>query len=323
MIPAMKLRFPVAALGTVFLLLTLFSGCHTVKPAASSTATGYPVTVSGVKLSKAPANAVVLSPSLAEILTDMGYGSAVCGRSEECDAPAAIKALPSVGSMLRPDADKLTALKPDCVLTQSALPDTLEAKLKKAGIPVIVVPAAGSFDELAAMYKTVGQVFSGSSAGEEKGEAAMKKLNAALGAVTKRVSALSAKQPVTALYITDAFGHAATGDTVMGRLIQAAGGVNAAQSGTGWTVLAEQLKSATVIFCPKELVDTVKAMAALKDTPAVAQGRIYGIDSAAMERQSLTMADAAEAMARTLYPAAWADESASDVTTGTTTAALS
>ena len=63
----------------------------------------YPVAVGGVQLEAPPLRVVVMSPSLAEIAADLGYTDRLCGRTEECDYPPTVAALPSVGKTLMPD----------------------------------------------------------------------------------------------------------------------------------------------------------------------------------------------------------------------------
>lgn len=97
-----------------------------------------------------------------------------------------------------------------------------------------------------------------------------------------------------ALYAADGSGSAATGDTLIGVLLEKAGAVNAAAEDTGWTISADMAVQAEVIFCPEELVDTVKSAEIYASSPAVQNGRVYGVDAAVFERQGKRMAQAAQ-----------------------------
>lgn len=290
------------------LTAVLGTGCH-MKSASEGKASqpDYPVTVNGVDFKQAPTRVAVLSPSLAEIVTDMGYGGSLCGRSQECDAPSSVAALPEAGNMQIPVMKVLEGWNPDLVLLQAEPSDSVKSQLEADKIPYVVVPAASTFDGLKDTYTAIGRIFFGESSGTENGNQQMNLLTDSLDAVTQKVSTQATEKPLKAVYITDAFGHAATGDTVLSRLITAAGLTNAAESASNWTATDEQLASADVIFCPDSL--TTKLKASLSKLPAVQNGRIYGISAAAMERQSLRMAAAAESMAKAVYPEAFTGES--------------
>lgn len=296
------------AAGVIAALVILAAGCRPEEKGPES-AVDWPATAGGLTLSEAPQKVAVLSPSLAEIAADMGYADRLCGRAEECDQPAAVAALPSAGSMLLPDLDEVRSWVPDLVLTQSAPSEATRALLEQYRIPVAVVPSATTFDELREVYREVGVLFEGVVAGERRGDAQFEKLTAALAEVTGRVASEGAKKKTAAVYIADEYGHAATGDTVVDRILTAAGAVNIAAGGTDWTVDFSLLaQTPEVIFCPSALVDTVKASEALAASPAVQEGRVYGVDASAMERQGLRIAEAAESIARLLYPVAFEEK---------------
>ena len=55
------------------------------------------------------------SPSITETLFALGLGDRVVGVSTYCRYPAAVAALPKVGTFLKPDAETIARLKPDLV----------------------------------------------------------------------------------------------------------------------------------------------------------------------------------------------------------------
>ena len=54
------------------------------------------------------------------------------------------------------------------------------------------------------------------------------------------------------------------------------------------------------------MVDTVKNAEIYVASPAVQNGRVYGVDAAALERQGQRMVQAVQSMAGLLYPEAFA-----------------
>lgn len=307
--------FPIIS-AVIFLLSIL--GCGLFKPNQSTekqSDNNYPVTVCGVALESAPKSVIVLSPSLAEIISDMGFGSALIGRSRECDYPETVASLPAVGSVLIPDIDIIISLNPDILITQTRPSDTIVKLLDENKIKNIVIPVARRFDELQTVYTNVAQIFSGSQTGLSKGIAHMTALTDALRPVTDVATAAAGQTPLSAVYITDRNGHAATGDTVLHRLIIAAGADNAAGGDREWVPEKQSLLNADVIFCPEQIKEQIKGMSGLSGSPAVKSGRIYGLQAASMERQSKRMTDAVLKMAEKLYPEAFQKETSTTQTT--------
>lgn len=267
----------------------------------------YPVEAGGVTLSAPPERVLVLSPSLAEVAADMGFSGRLCGRSEECDAPQEVAALPSAGRMQLPDKGAVTGLESDLVLTQSPLSDTASALFEELKIPVAVIPAAVSFADMEEMYRQVGRLFAGEQTGTLKGGAALQELKGRLAAVAERVSPFLPEERPAALYAADIVGSAATGDTVAQTVLHAAGLANGAQEGTGWVLPEGAAAAAQWIFCPVGQEEAVISAALYANSPAVQNGRVIGVDAALFERQGWRLSQAALLMAKTVYPEAFAD----------------
>ena len=243
----------------------------------------YPVTVGDVSLDSPPLRAVVLSPSLAEIVADLGYADRLCGRSEECDFPS-----------------RVAALDADLVLTQAPLPEETASFLEREGIPVAVIPAAASYEELSELYAQVGQLFAGTETGARAGEALWQMLDARMDEAAARLAGEEA--PASLVYAVDSTGRVATGDTFIGSVMARAGLSNAAAAGTGWAL--PESADAAYVFCPVEEVETVRGLSAFQQLSAIAEGQVYGIPVDCMERQGLRLAEGIEAMLQVLVPQA-------------------
>jgi iron complex transport system substrate-binding protein len=76
-----------------------------------------------------PARIVSTSPSITETVFALGAGDRVVGVSNYCRYPAAVLALPKIGSYTKPDAEKIALLRPDLVIFQknAGLADRLSA----------------------------------------------------------------------------------------------------------------------------------------------------------------------------------------------------
>ena len=135
------MKYRINAVIVLFALIAaLLTGCNLNKNSPQDSVVSdknYPVTLNGITLNSAPSKVVVLSPSLAEIIVDMGFVSSLAGRAEECDQPASVAALPVVGSVLIPNIDAIYKLKPDLILVQKE-PSQIIQNPRKTGTNVYI-----------------------------------------------------------------------------------------------------------------------------------------------------------------------------------------
>src|SRR5438477_6105656 len=85
-----------------------------------------------------PARIVSTSPSITETLFALGLGDRVVGVSDFCRFPAEVAKLPKVGTFLKPDAERIAALRPDLVVVHAVSSD-LDRRLATLKVPFIVV----------------------------------------------------------------------------------------------------------------------------------------------------------------------------------------
>ena len=185
------------------------------------------------------------------------------------------------------------------------------------GIQVLVIPAASSLDAVAAVYDELGRALGGAHTGAAQAKAAWEAVSGRLSALEQTLAGVEKK---TGLYVANADGSVATGDTVMHAVLTAAGLDNAAAQGAGWKLPDGAAAKAAVLLCPASMTGSVGAMAAFKASPAAKNKQIIGVDAIALERQTARMADAAQAIAEKLYPSAFA-QTTGDTTAGTDTTA--
>ena len=83
---------------------------------------------------------VSLAPSITEIIFALGREDLLKGVSRFSDFPAAAEKLPSVGSYVHLDLEKIVALRPDlCIGIKDGNPIAVVRKLERLGIPVYAV----------------------------------------------------------------------------------------------------------------------------------------------------------------------------------------
>jgi iron complex transport system substrate-binding protein len=105
-----------------------------------------------------PGRIVSTSPSITETLFALGLGDRVVGVSRFCRYPAAVAALPKVGTFLEPNPETIARLKPDMVLVHPG-PHAAASQLATLGIRTAVVDRGS----LAGVFATIRQI--GAAAG--------------------------------------------------------------------------------------------------------------------------------------------------------------
>ncbi|TVR00983.1 MAG: hypothetical protein EA398_10775 [Deltaproteobacteria bacterium] len=178
------------------------------------------------------ARIVSLLPSATEMLAALGVGEALVGRTMHCDDPAWVLALPSVGSGLTPDLERLLSLRPDLVVAgrmQAGQP--VLQRLRDHGVEVMVLPDE-RLEDVFAGIDALGERLGLQTRAEEIGQG----IGASIGLLTLRQPA----EPVRTLIVvgTDPI-FAAGRDTFLDDLLQAAGGVNVVER-TGWVRLDQE-----------------------------------------------------------------------------------
>lgn len=258
----------------------------------------FPVTIGDVTISKQPAGAAVLSPNTASVILALGYETQLKAKSADC-TQSDLSVLPNVTA---DDADKIKQLGADLVFTDSALTPSQKDAMGKDGITVLTLKPAGSREDLARLYSQVGEALMGAGTGNDKGQKIAKGMLQTLDDITRLVP--QSTQPITAVYLYDVNGSAATGDTMQGKLISAAGLTNVASSSTGNKYPMSELLLANpqYIFCAKGVKDQLAASADAKKLTAVQKGKVYEMDASLMQLQGGELTDAVSFMAGSAFP---------------------
>lgn len=252
-----------------------------------------------------PDRIVSLAPNVTETLFVLGKGDLVVGRTDYCDWPAEVEGVPSVGTILQPNIERIVALEPDVVIASSHLSKEVDEKLRKLGIPVAVFNYPESFE---GTYETILQVARVVGA-VQKAEDLIDGIEQTVLTVMSAVSGLSRPR----VYYVISYGQ--FGDYTAGRgtfidtLIQIAGGVNVASDVEGWQYSAERLleKDPDIIICSK-YHNTKQGF--MKTSPytqltAVKQGRVFEIDNNLIDRQGPRIGEGLMALARIIHPEAF------------------
>jgi iron complex transport system substrate-binding protein len=129
-----------------------------------------------------PARIVSTSPSITEALFALGLGERVVGVSAYCRYPAAVAALPKVGTFLKPEAETIARLRPDLVLVHKG-PNNVQAQLATLGIKTAVVDRGG----LPSVFATIRDISAAANV-PDRGERLVGDINAGLDRVKAAVA---------------------------------------------------------------------------------------------------------------------------------------
>lgn len=276
------------------LILLLLAGCRTPAPVSTTTAVtddlGRKVSVSGK-----PVRIVSLAPSITEILFALGAGDRVAGVTSYCDFPAEARSKPKVGDTIKPDLERIVALKPDLVLisTASQLEDFTK-RLEGLNTPAFVTNPRTVED----VFHSIEQI------GAIIGEASKaQNLVMQLRARTSQVQSRAANTRPRVLYILQLSPLITAGsNTFINDLIIKAGGESISGMETAdypqfsrETVIA---RAPELIVIPKghgtEILNINEVKEVFKETPAVRNNRLLMIDPDLIDRPGPRLIDGLE-----------------------------
>jgi iron complex transport system substrate-binding protein len=135
-----------------------------------------------------PARIVSTSPSITETLFALGLGDRVVGVSTFCRYPAAVAALPKVGTFLKPDAETIARLKPDLVFVHKG-PNNVRAQLATLGLRTAAVDSGA----LSSVFSATREISAAANV-TDRGERLVADLNAALDRVKASVAGRASRK---------------------------------------------------------------------------------------------------------------------------------
>lgn len=261
----------------------------------------FPVTIgetNPITIDSEPTGAAVLSPNIADVILALGYEITLKAKSGDC-TQSDLSALPDVTA---DDADKIKNDGANLVFTDAQLTQPQQDAMKKDGITVLVIPPAASRSDLSRLYSQVGAALKGAVTGYEKGKEIADGMWESIDDITREIP--QSNTAVTAVYLFDAKGHAATGDTIAGSLVDSSGLQNVAESSSKgqYPIDGLLLADPKYIFCARGVKAELASSSQTKKLSAVTKNHVYEMDPVMMQLQGEQMVDAVSFMAGTAYP---------------------
>ncbi|MCL2018268.1 MAG: hypothetical protein FWG70_00790 [Oscillospiraceae bacterium] len=252
--------------------------------------TPYPLFVHDTEITRSPERVVSLSPSLTEIIHELGYGSRIIGRSSYCDFPPIIRQMPVTGSGANPDIDMIITLSPYLVLTTMPLSAKDMFLMERHGIKTLTIPACISLSDLRDSYRAVGLVFEGLFTGMDAGDSAFSDISR----VCDNRSVVNIGKYI---YITGDL-KAATGDTLESAIFSCFG-ENIAKDGEDYEFDFELLienEPDIILLSDIYEVGDLLALEHFSELNAILENKVILIDNSVFERPSSRLVPVIEKM---------------------------
>jgi iron complex transport system substrate-binding protein len=290
----------------VALALLFFSACaHVEHRTSQNTPTRDIVDDAGrrVSLPTRVDRVISLAPNLTEIVFAVGAGDRLVGNTTYCDYPAQAKAIEKVGDTLHPSLERIIALRPQVVLISTASQlEVFTQQLQNQNIAVFVTDP----HDLEGVFRSITQI------GEILGQSTtatelVNRLRARTAAVEQAVK--QAPKPKVFYQLSAEPLYTAGKDAFATDLMRRAGVISVTADVPGaWPKYSAE---AALAARPDAIIlPTGGSMGSgnetvaepLRNSPAVAQGRVYKINDDHLTRPGPRAVDGLEEMARALHP---------------------
>ena len=236
-----------------------------------------------ISVSKAPSRIISLAPNITETLFALGLSERVIGVTTYCDFPTEAKTKEKIGDTIKPNLERIIALKPDLVLlsTSSQL-EKITHQLDQLAIPVYITNPR-TVTEVISSIRKLGEV-TGTSSRAEVLASSMQQRISAIGQIEQRPRVLYVLQ--LSPLIT------AGKNTFINDLINLAGGISiSGEETTDYPQFSRETviaRAPEVIILPEthgsEIVDIEAVKKTFVTTPAVKNNRIVTINPDLIDR---------------------------------------
>ena len=253
---------------------------------------------------------ISLAPNVTEIVYALGAGDRLVGRTDYCNYPEQALAVTSIGTLWDPNLEAVLSLDADVAIASSIVDPSFIESIQKAGLTAYQFYEEESLE---GTYKLIREVAAAIGL-EEEGNRLADSVKSRIDAVRERTASIPDEYRTSAVYIIsygDWGDYAATGDTYLNDVIEAAGGINAVKDGLYWSISKELLlaQDPDVVFLgaysytdPYAEVQNFRSLAPYSDLTASKKSNVYTVNGDAAERQGVRTADVVEQMAFVLYP---------------------
>jgi iron complex transport system substrate-binding protein len=273
----------------------------------------FPITITDganrkVTIDKEPKTIVSIQTSNTEIAFALGLGDKIIGVSDYDNYPEEATKIQKVGAQ-DINTELVLSLLPDVALVTDyhyeTHPDVLQ-KFEEAGIKVIVVGSATSFEDTYSNIEMIGAA----TGSKKKADAIVADMKDRLQAIKDKAAAVKDKKKVW-VEVSPAPDIFTTGkNTFMHEMLESIQATNAAEDQEGWVKMSEEeivrLNPDVIITTYGYYVENPKAQVLARkgwaEVPAVKNGQVYDVDSDTVTRPGPRLIEGVETLAELIYP---------------------
>nr|WP_307847848.1 ABC transporter substrate-binding protein [Metabacillus bambusae] len=273
----------------------------------------FPVTVTDgtgeeVTIESEPKTIVSVIPSNTEITFALGQGDKVIGVDNYSNYPPDVEKIEKIGDQ-QLDVEKILALQPGLALVTEFQhennPDILK-QFKEAGIDVIVIGSAESFENVYNTITLIGQV----TGATKEADTIVKEMKDRLAEIKEQAKAVTEKKAVW-VEVSPAPDIFTTGqDTFMHEMLEVINATNTAGEQKGWVKMTEE---EIVTLNPDVIITTygyyvenpaegVLNRAGWEEVPAIKDKQVFDVNNDTVTRPGPRLIDGVETLAKLIYP---------------------
>ena len=253
---------------------------------------------------------ISMAPSTTEVLIDLGLADKIIAADTNTQKDGLLKQDIPYFNMMKPDAEKLIALKPDVVFISgmsNAKGNTPFSPLIDAGICVINIPSSSSIE---AVYLDIAYIAAAVKQ-EAKGAKIIANMKKEIEAVRKKGAAIAQDKKKTVYFEIGAAPHMyslGTG-TFINEMIEIIGAQNILADQKSWIAVSDEMVLAkdpdviltNVSYIPNP-IDEIMARSGWASLKAVKGKKVFGIDTNSSSRPNHNIIKALKEMAKAVYP---------------------
>lgn len=258
-----------------------------------------------ITFEKIPERVISLQPSNTEILFELGVGDKIIGATEYDNYPEEAKKIERVSNSVKTNNERIVELNPDVVFAYSNGGEEQMEQLESAGVKVFVIKASSSIEEI---YGDILQI-SEAMGVKNKGNEIIENMKEKLNVIKEKTSQIKEKKKVY-FEISPAPDIWSVGsETFQQELIEIAGIDNIYKKEKGWFNVSEEdvinQNPDTIIstvYYGKDPVEDILSRPGWDAITAVKNKQVYVLNPDVLDRPGPRIAQAAEIMAKEVYP---------------------
>jgi iron complex transport system substrate-binding protein len=275
--------------------------------------TAFPVTVvdgtgEEVTIEEEPKTIVSVIPSNTEITFALGQGDKLIGVDNYSNYPPEAEKIEKIGDQ-QLNVEKILALQPDLALVtdfQHENNSDILKQFKEAGIDVIVIGSAESFENVYKTISLIGQV----TGAKEEADSIVKEMKDRLAEIQEKAKAVTEKKKVW-VEVSPAPDIFTTGqNTFLHEMLESINAVNTAGEQTGWVKMTEE---EIVTLNPDVIITTygyyienpaegVLSRTGWGEVPAIKSEQVFDVNNDTVTRPGPRLIDGVETLAKLIYP---------------------